>query len=233
MTSTSSRIREDSSEFLLSIVAFEARFRRHMTKPILLLLVLSNVCLGQGKEARLSAEDSLSQSLAHKVDAGPQVGLGIGAGSGFSFFLMAAWQINNEFAVEGRYNATSGPGSIFFFGGPVGWSLLVRRQLPDIDCYLFAGPSVENSWFNSIANPANPTSNFVTKYYSAYYLTIGAGWGLHWFSVELDAMVPVQPLMRTPQPPQLPTDNPDAGQSINPFAVYLVLKPHLDLFFFH
>ncbi len=202
-------------------------------KSILLVLALLNLCFAQSQKARPPSRDSLSQSLAQKLDAGPQLGFGLGAGNGMIFFLTAGWQFNEDYAIEGRYNATSGPGSFLFIGGTVGWSLLVRRQLPDIDCYLFAGPSAEYSCFNTIVNPANPFVDIVKRYYSAYYLTLGGGWGLHWFSVELDAMVPVQSLMRTPPPPQTPTDNPDVGQSINPFAVYLILKPHLDLFFFH
>ncbi len=197
-------------------------------KSILLVLALSNLCLAQAQNARPSDRDSLSLRHMRKLDVGPQLGLGLGAGTGIAFFWMGGWQINNNYAIEGRYLATSEPGFTF----SEGWSAIIRRQIPDIDCYLFAGPSAEYSWFNTIMNPANPFVGVVGKYYSSYYLTLGAGWGLHWFSVELDAMVPVQSLMRTPPPPQTPTDNPDAGQSINPFAVYLVLKPHLDLFFF-
>ncbi len=196
-------------------------------KPIMFFLALSSLGYAQSQKSPPPSQDSLSQSPARKLDAGPQLGLGLGAGTGIAFFWMGGWQINNNYAIEGRYLATSGPG--FFF--TEGWSAIIRRQMPDIDCYLFAGPSAEYSAFNTIAVPANPYRDYVTRHYSSYYLTLGGGWGLHWFSVELDAMVPVQSLMRTPPRPPL-TDNPDAGQSINPFAVYLVLKPHLDLFFF-
>ncbi len=202
-------------------------------KSTLLLLVLANFCFAQSQISPSPSQDSLSLSHVHKLDAGPQVGLGLGVGTEITLFGMAGWQFDDNFAIEGRYNATSGPGSFLFIGGTVGWSLLVRKQLPDIDCYLFVGPSVENSSF-AAEDPANPVGVGLTRNYSAYYACLGAGWGLHWFSVGLDGMVPVQSVMRTPPPPAYRVnENPPAGKAINPFAVYLVVKPHLDLFFFH
>ena len=198
-------------------------------KSILLVLALLNLCFAQSQDARPSVRDSLLRSDVHKLDAGPQVGVGLGGGTGVVFYLMAGWQIDNYYAIEGRYNVTSGPG----FTLTSGWSAIIRRQLPAIDCYLFAGPAVEYSVFN-VLDPANPYGDFFRREYTAYYLSLGGGWGLHWFSLELDAMVPVQSVMRTPPPPAYRVnENPPAGKAINPFAVYLVVKPHLDLFFFH
>lgn len=202
-------------------------------KSTLLLLVLANFCFAQSQISPSPSQDSLSLSHVHKLDAGPQVGLGLGVGTEITLFGMAGWQFDDNFAIEGRYNATIRFDWNAFLAGTGGWSLLFRRQLPAIDCYLFAGPAVEYSVFN-VLDPANPYGDFFRREYTAYYLSLGGGWGLHWFSVELDAMVPVQSVMRTPPPPAYRVnENPPAGKAINPFAVYLVVKPHLDLFFFH
>ena len=57
-------------------------------KSILLLLALSSFGFAQSQKSRPSGQDSLSLPHVHKLDAGPQVGVGLGVGKGSMFFLI-------------------------------------------------------------------------------------------------------------------------------------------------
>ena len=197
-------------------------------KSILLFLALSNLCLAQTQEARPSGLDSLSRS--HKLDAGPQIGLGLGVGKGSMFFVMAGWQLNEDYAIEGRLDARSViQSSDLMWGDSGGWSILVRRQFPKFFSYVFTGPSLEHSIFSSEVLG----DGLVTTKYHHYYWDFGIGLGIHWFSLEFETMVPLKSTMYTPPPSGLTGGEVPAGRPINPFVYYVIIKPHLDLFFFH
>lgn len=201
-----------------------------MMKSILLVLALSNLCLAQAQNARPSDRDSLSLRHMRKLDAGPQVGLGLGVGKGSMLFVMAGWQLNEEYAIEARLDARSViPNSDLAWGDSGGWSILVRRQFPRFFSYVFAGPSLEHSIFSSeVLN-----YGLVTRKYHHYYWNFGIGVGIHWFSLEFETMVPLQRTMYTPPPSGLTGAEVPSGRPINPFVYYVIIKPHLDLFLFH
>ncbi|MCL5267750.1 MAG: hypothetical protein M1469_06585 [Bacteroidetes bacterium] len=112
-------------------------------KALVFLLFSVSLSFARAPRSPLSAGDSLSRHQDHEVRMVPQVGLGLGVGKGSVLFIMAGWQLNENYAIEGRLDARSViKNSDREWGDSGGWSILVRRQFP-ISYYIIVKPHLD------------------------------------------------------------------------------------------